>query len=74
MIFSAKTMRLKTGIYSWANRWRFPFVNRDPYYYHDALPVPSLEPGELYQAVYFAIDREGWIPYPDMLPVERRAD
>lgn len=33
----------------------------------------ALEPGEPYQAVYFAIDREGWIPYLNMLPVERPA-
>ena len=74
MVFSTGSMKLVTGIYSWANRWRFPFVNRVPYYYHDALPVPALEPGEPYQAVYFAIDREGWIPYLDMVPVERPAD
>ncbi len=74
MIFSPATMRLKIGVYSWANRWRFPFVNRAPYYYHDALPVPTLEPGEPYQAVYLAIDREGWIPFLDMVPVERPAN
>jgi hypothetical protein len=70
MVHTAKSMKLITGIYSWANRWRFPFVNRVPYYYHDALPVPALEAGEEYGAVYFAIDREGWIPYLDTMMLE----
>ncbi|MDP6349500.1 MAG: hypothetical protein QF719_11490 [Chloroflexota bacterium] len=70
MVHTAKSMKLITGIYSWANRWRFPFVNRVPYYYHGALPVPALEAGEGYGAVYFAIDREGWIPYLDTMMLE----
>ena len=74
MVFSTSRMRLVTGVYSWATRWRFPFVNRVPYYYHDALPVPSLDPDDTYQAVYFAIDREGWIPYLDTVPVQRPAE
>ncbi len=71
MIVDPEKEKLVTGVYSWANRWAFPFVTKVPYYYHDSIPVPSLEPGRPYMATYLAVDREGWIPYLDHATVER---
>jgi hypothetical protein len=65
------TQELVTGVYSWATTWTFPFVTKVPYYYHDAIPVPSLEPGKSYITTYLAIDREGWIPYIDSVQIRR---
>ena len=65
MVVRPATMSMITGIYSWTTSWRFPFINRVPYYYHDPTPAPTLEPGETYEATYMAVDLDGWIPYID---------
>ena len=51
-----------TGIYSFLDTWQFPQVAKDvPYYYHERKPVPKLLSGKKHEAVYMAIDREGWV-------------
>ena len=71
MIVDPESQQLVTGVYSWATTWTFPFVTKVPFYYHDAIPIPSLEAGKTYMATYLAIDREGWIPYIDSVEVRR---
>jgi len=60
-----KNGELVTGVYNFANTWKFPDVKYVPYYYHNAKPTPRLKKGEKYKAIYLAIDRQGWIPYID---------
>ena len=54
--------RMITAIYSFLNSWRFPEVNVDvPYYYHEPKPVPQLIANSKYEALYMAIDNQGWV-------------
>jgi hypothetical protein len=58
---------LRTGVYSWSTRWRFPEIRHVPFFYHDPDPTPTLTPGQEYEAVYAAVDSDRWIRYADSL-------
>lgn len=54
--------KMISGIYSFLDAWQFPEVDVDvPYYYHERRPVPKLQGGKTYEAVYMAIDQQGWV-------------
>lgn len=54
--------KMITAIYSFLNKWRFPQVGVDvPYYYHEPKPAPQLLNNKTYEAIYMAIDNQGWV-------------
>ncbi len=67
MVLEGAERKLITGVYSWGNEWRFPEVRRQPFFYHPLDPTPSLTPGQDYEAVYVAVDKDRWIGYLDSL-------
>lgn len=53
---------MTTAIYSFLSSWRFPEVSMDvPYYYHEPKPPPQLIRNQKYEAIYMAIDSQGWV-------------
>lgn len=67
MVLEGPERTLRTGVYSWSTRWRFPEIRHVPFFYHDPDPTPTLTPGQEYEAVYAAVDSDRWIRYADSL-------
>ena len=67
MVLEGAERKLITGVYSWGTAWRFPEVRHQPFFYHPLDPTPSLTPGQDYEAVYVAVDKDRWIGYLDSL-------
>ena len=67
MVLEGPERTLRTGVYSWSTRWRFPEIRHVPFFYHDPDPEPALTPGTEYEAVYVAVDSDRWVRYADSL-------